>query len=177
MAAFEGPARKAINFIAISSDHIPTKTPIFRLLDSTAAWSTPAPSFTVSGRWAQAASSLVAQMPINGSAIRSPIGMTSGSVKGSRLILPLYTEHYDGRDKFVAELKRSRRRFCKRKAPGIGFCTRTSLIRVSFSTRSLPERRWTLHMLRAQMGMDSFSRPFGNYKRSRQQCTTDDLRA
>ncbi len=94
----------------------------------------------------------------------------------------LYTEHYDGENRFIADLKRSRATVLATEK------RRNSLSVVDenvFNAEMLPNQlvyqkgAWTLHMLRGQLGTDKFREGIRAYYKSFRNgnATSDDLRA
>jgi aminopeptidase N len=95
----------------------------------------------------------------------------------------LYTEHYDGREAFVAGLKRARATAldAERRSPGLGVIHNNlsdtgSILRPQGVVYQ--KGGWVLHMLRGQIGTDKFWAGIREYyKRYRDSnATTDDLR-
>jgi aminopeptidase N len=93
----------------------------------------------------------------------------------------LYTEHYDGREAFLAGLKRSRSTVfaTEKRRAGLGVIhDNLSDQRQVLNPLVYQKGGWTLHMLRGQVGPDRFWAGIrGYYKRFRDgNATTDDLR-
>jgi aminopeptidase N len=93
----------------------------------------------------------------------------------------LCTEHYEGRDAFVAGLKRSRDSIfaLQEKLPGVAIIHDNLSDMKKVTNRIIYEKgAWTLHMLRAQMGTDAFWTGIREYYRRYRDsnASTDDFR-